>query len=150
MITFRLDRVIQDDKLISYALINGDSSKIIMHIEEWQGAVTFENAVKRRYKNVKYVSFRNKYAKDKFFKEYCIMFKNGSNEVDFIRVACAIFSYEALLFLENRGFFNSLDDLKILMSILDTHFGDFHTARTDRSYQILLDAVKNALKSAKS
>lgn len=150
MTNFRLDRVIQDDKLISYALINGDSRKIIMHIEEWQGAVTFENAVKKRYKNTKYVSFRNKYAKDKFFKEYCIMFKNDSNEVDFVRIACAIFSYEALLFLENKGFFNSLDDLKTLMRILDVHFGDFHTARTDRSYQILLNAANSALKSAKS
>lgn len=150
MRAFRLDRVAQDDKLISYALINGDSSKIIMHIEEWQGVVVFEKAVKKRYENVKYVSFRNKYAKDKFFKEYCIMFKNGSNEVDLVRIACAIFSHEALTFLENKGYFNSLDSFKMLMNILDAHFGDFHTARTDKSYNILLNATNEALKFAKS
>lgn len=150
MKTFRLDRIIQDDRLISYALINGDSKKIVMHIEEWQGAVAFEATAKKRCKNIKYVSFSNKYAKDKFFKEFCIMFKNGSNEVDFIRIACAIFSYEALLFLQKKGFFDSLESFKELMSILDLHFGDFHTARTNRSYQILLNATNEALEYAKS
>lgn len=150
MRAFGLERIIQDDKLISYALINGDSKKIIMHIEEWQGAVIFENTAKKRYKNIKYVSFRNKYAKDKFFKEFCIMFKNGSDEVDLIRIACAIFSYEALLFLQKKGFFDNLENFKELMCILDLHFGDFHTSRTNRSYQILLNATNEALEYAKS
>lgn len=150
MQNFILKSINEGDSLISYSTINNNLDMQIAHIEAWEGTIAFENKVASYFKKTKYVSFRNKYAKDKFFKEFCILFENGSDKVAFIRIACAIFSYKALLFLEEEGFFNDLDNFTELMKILDSHFGDFHTARTDRSYNILLKATKKALKLAKS
>lgn len=150
MQNFVLKHINEGDPLISYSTINNNLDMQIAHIEAWEGTIVFEEKTASFFKKKKYVSFRNKYAKDKFFKEFCILFENGSDKVAFIRIACAIFSYRALLFLQKEGFFNDLNSFKELMSILDSHFGDFHTAQTDRSYEILLKATKKALKLVKS
>ena len=148
--TFTLDRANTSDKLISFRFINKDLTLSIAHIEEFAGIEIFEKNAKANFKKMEYVKFRNKFAKHKFFKEFCIMFDNKTNEVVFVRIGCAIFSYKALLFLENKAFFENLNSFSILMEILNQSFGDFHTNGTKRSQEILLKATQDALKKAKS
>lgn len=147
---FTLDRANTSNKLISFRFINKDPTLSIAHIEEFAGIEIFERAAKANFKKMEYMKFSNKFAKHRFFKEFCIMYDNQTNEVVFVRIGCAIFSYKALLFLENNAFFKDINSFNILMQNLNQSFGDFHTNATKRSHEILLKATQDALKKAKS
>lgn len=148
--TFTLDRANTSNKLISFRFINKDPTLSIAHIEEFAGIKIFEKEAKANFKKMEYVKFGNKFAKHRFFKEFCIMYDNQTDEVAFVRIGCAILSYKALLFLENKAFFKDINRFSILMQILNQSFGDFHTNGTKRSQEILLKATQDALKKAKS